>query len=87
VPIVCHRDSSGRQRAVRRIDFSFAKHNSIGLKSGLYVGRNQSWAPAASIACRTAGLFARLGGRLIDPITTTNVQQQRCMTTWCLSKP
>jgi len=28
----------------------------------------------------------RLGGRLLDPIKTTNVQQQRCMTTWCLSK-
>ena len=31
-------------------------------------------------------LTARLGGRLIDPIKTTNVQQQRCMTTWCVSK-
>jgi SAM-dependent methyltransferase len=29
----------------------------------------------------------RLGGRLLDPIKTTNVQQQRCMTTWCLVKP
>jgi len=29
---------------------------------------------------------ARLGGRLADPIKTTNVQQQRCMTTWCLIK-
>ena len=28
----------------------------------------------------------RLGGRLLDPIKTTNVQQQRCMTTWCLVK-
>ena len=28
----------------------------------------------------------RLGGRLIDPIKTTNVQQQRCMTTWCVVK-
>jgi hypothetical protein len=28
----------------------------------------------------------RLGGRLIDPIKTTNVQGQRCMTTWCLLK-
>ena len=24
----------------------------------------------------------RLGGQLLDPIKTTNVQQQRCMTTW-----
>ena len=30
---------------------------------------------------------ARLGGRLADPIKTTNVQQQRCMTTWCVLKP
>jgi SAM-dependent methyltransferase len=29
---------------------------------------------------------ARLGARLLDPIKTTNVQQQRCMTTWCLEK-
>ena len=30
---------------------------------------------------------SRLGGRLIDPIKTTIVQGQRCMTTWCLLKP
>ena len=28
----------------------------------------------------------RLGGHLIDPIKTTNVQGQRCMTTWCVEK-
>jgi tellurite methyltransferase len=28
----------------------------------------------------------RLGGVLYDPIKTTNVQQQRCMTTWCVRK-
>jgi SAM-dependent methyltransferase len=28
----------------------------------------------------------RLGARMLDPIKTTNVQQQRCMTTWCLEK-
>jgi tellurite methyltransferase len=28
----------------------------------------------------------RLGGRLLDPIKTTVVQGQRCMTTWCLLK-
>lgn len=28
----------------------------------------------------------RHGGRLIDPIKTTNVQRQRSMTTWCLLK-
>ena len=29
---------------------------------------------------------ARAGGRLLDPIKTTVVQGQRCMTTWCLQK-
>ncbi len=28
----------------------------------------------------------QLGGQLLDPIKTTNVQQQRCMTTWCVGK-
>ena len=28
----------------------------------------------------------RFGGQLLDPIKTTNVQQQRCMTTWCVSR-
>ena len=31
-------------------------------------------------------LTARLGGELADPIKTTNVQGQRCMTTWCATK-
>jgi tellurite methyltransferase len=29
----------------------------------------------------------RLGGRLVDPIKTTNVQGKRCMTTWSIVKP
>lgn len=29
----------------------------------------------------------RLKGRMLDPIKTTNVQHQRCMTTWCVEKP
>jgi tellurite methyltransferase len=28
----------------------------------------------------------QMGGVLVDPLKTTNVQQQRCMTTWCLQK-
>ncbi len=28
----------------------------------------------------------RLNGKLLDPIKTTNVQNLRCMTTWCLEK-
>jgi SAM-dependent methyltransferase len=31
-------------------------------------------------------LTGGLGGRLADPIKTTNVQGKRCMTTWCLVK-
>ncbi len=29
---------------------------------------------------------SRLGGRLADPIKTTNVQHERCMTTWVVEK-
>ncbi len=32
-------------------------------------------------------LTDRLGGTLVDPIKTTNVQGQRCMTTWVVQKP
>jgi tellurite methyltransferase len=31
-------------------------------------------------------LTSRLGGRLLDPIKTTNVQGERCMTTWVMEK-
>ncbi len=30
---------------------------------------------------------ARLGGALLDPLKTTNVQGMRCMTTWVVGKP
>ena len=43
--MVCHRTSRVRQRALRKIAFSFANASAIGLKSGLYFGRNQSCAP------------------------------------------
>ena len=29
---------------------------------------------------------SRIGGKLLDPIKTTNVQNMRCMTTWCIEK-
>ena len=32
-------------------------------------------------------LTSTLGGRLLDPLKTTVVQDQRCMTTWVLAKP
>lgn len=28
----------------------------------------------------------RLGGTLLEPVKTTNVQGLRCMTTWCVGK-
>jgi tellurite methyltransferase len=31
-------------------------------------------------------LTSRFDARLLDPLKTTNVQRQRCMTTWCLEK-
>jgi tellurite methyltransferase len=31
-------------------------------------------------------LTGRLGGRLLDPLKTTVVQNQRCMTTWVVRK-
>jgi hypothetical protein len=31
-------------------------------------------------------LTAELGGRLLDPLKTTVVQNQRCMTTWVVRK-
>ena len=32
------------------------------------------------------GLTSRLNGRMLDPLKTTIVQDQRCMTTWVLSR-
>jgi hypothetical protein len=29
----------------------------------------------------------RFGASMLDPLKTTNVQNQRCMTTWVLMKP
>src|SRR5665811_862821 len=44
--MVSQSTSRVRQRAFRRIAFSLAKTCSIGLRSGLYFGRNQRLAPA-----------------------------------------
>jgi tellurite methyltransferase len=35
---------------------------------------------------RLVGLSSELGGELLDPLKTTIVQNQRCMTTWVLRK-
>jgi tellurite methyltransferase len=36
---------------------------------------------------RLVATTARLGGTLLDPLKTTIVQNQRCMTTWIVRKP
>lgn len=36
--------------------------------------------------CMLIGLTAELGGSLIDPLKTTVVQDQRCMTTWVVRR-
>ncbi|MGD9904347.1 MAG: class I SAM-dependent methyltransferase [Vicinamibacterales bacterium] len=36
---------------------------------------------------RLAATTRRLGGTLLDPLKTTVVQDQRCMTTWVIGKP
>ena len=33
-----------------------------------------------------AGLEASLGAAVVEPLKTTNVDNQRCMTTWCVRK-
>ena len=38
-------------------------------------------------ASMLAGLTARLGGTLVDPIRTTLVHEQRSMTTWIVRRP
>jgi tellurite methyltransferase len=64
---------------------------SIGLESRLAspVGRVQLPDGSDRFVVDLATLLdltAHLGGRLLDPIKTTNVQDQRCMTTWVMGK-
>ena len=73
--MVAQSSSRARQRATRRMVFSFAKHSSIGFRSGLYVGRKQSGAPTLSTAARTAGL--RCTDRLSNT-TTSPGRRRRC---------
>jgi tellurite methyltransferase len=65
--------------------------SSIGLEDRLERVRGRVWLPDGSerFVVDEALLHewtTRLGGRLLDPIKTTNVQNQRAMTTWCLHK-
>lgn len=66
--------------------------SNIGLESQLGSSPGRTRLPDGSIRfVVTEALLiawtARLGGRLVDPIKTTNVQQMRAMTTWVVEKP
>lgn len=62
------------------------------LDAGCGDGRNLHYLLSAGFDCfgvdeaMLLDWTARLDGRLLDPIKTTNVQQQRCMTTWTVEK-
>ena len=56
---------------VFRFNRSFAKHSSIGFRSGLYFGRKQSVAPTVSTTARTAGL------RCTDSLSSTTTSPGR----------
>jgi len=64
----------------------------IGLEGAVPMDRNRrARLPDGSVRflvdeAMLLGWTARLGAELLDPIKTTNVQNQRCMTTWVLRK-
>jgi len=65
--------------------------SNIGLEDAVGAGGRRTRLPDGSerFVVDEAILLERtrqLGGQLLDPIKTTNVQQQRCMTTWTLRK-
>jgi len=53
-----------------------------GRRSALPDGSERYLVDEEMLMCLTA----RLGGRLLDPLKTTVVQDQRCMTTWVVRK-
>jgi tellurite methyltransferase len=67
--------------------------SSIGIEPRVRPAGNGRWRlPDGSerFLVDEAGLLARteaMGGALLDPIKTTNVQNLRAMTTWCVRKP
>ena len=79
-------------RVLARDGMLFARlASNIGLENVVGAGGRQARLPDGSdrFVVDEAMLLERterLGGHLLDPIKTTNVQQQRCMTTWCLEK-
>jgi tellurite methyltransferase len=67
-------------RLASRIGMSFKE-----LRPGIFaVGRSEWFLVDQEMLLR---LTAELGGTLVDPLKTTIVQDQRCMTTWVVRKP
>jgi tellurite methyltransferase len=65
--------------------------SNIGIEASIGAAGERVWLPDGSerFIVDEAILLERtrrLGGQLLDPIKTTNVQQRRCMTTWCIMK-
>jgi SAM-dependent methyltransferase len=79
-------------RVLRRDGLFFARlASNIGLEAEVGAARRRVRLPDGSerFVVDEAMLrewTARLGAQLIDPIKTTNVEQKRAMTTWCLVK-
>ena len=79
-------------RVLARDGMLFARlASNIGLEAAIGPGGRRARLPDGSerfVVDETILLerTQQLGGRLLDPIKTTVVQQQRCMTTWCLQK-
>ena len=48
---------------------------------------NGAWFPPMDQPTLVLEWTHRLGGQLLDPLKTTVVQHQRCMTTWVVQKP
>jgi hypothetical protein len=83
----------GMWRVLRPGGFFFARlASSITLEEGVVpIGNGRYRLPDGSdrflvneALLETLG--EELGGRLAEPLKTTNVQGQRAMTTWCLTK-
>lgn len=80
-------------RVLRPGGFFFARlASSIGIEQRIHPLKNRRYRSPDGSNCflvdeeMLLSLTAELGGTLADPIKTTNVQNLRCMTTWCLFK-
>ncbi len=77
-------------RVLRRDGLFFARlASNIGLEAEVGLARRRVRIPDGTVRFLVDEPMLRewtdrLGGRMIDPIKTTNVERQRAMTTWCL---